>query len=49
MLLKELSTAAPILTLLSEDEGYTMYREASRVGLKCVLIQNGKEIAYASH
>ena len=47
-LLKDLLTSAPMLTLPSRDEGYTMYREASRVGLKCVLMQNGKEIAYAS-
>ena len=35
-------------TLPSVDEGYTVYCDASRVVLGCVLMQNGKEIAYAS-
>ena len=47
-LLKKLSTSAPVLTLLSGDEGYTVYCDASRVGSGCVLKQNGKVIAYAS-
>ncbi len=29
-------------------EGYTMYCDASRVGLGCVLMQHGKVVAYAS-
>ena len=45
---KDLLTSAPVLTLPSRDEGYTMYCDASRVGLGCVLMQNGKVIAYAS-
>ena len=48
LLLKELLTSAPVLTLPSGDEGYTVYCDASRVGLGCVLMQNGKVIAYAS-
>ena len=48
LLLKELLTLAPVLTLPSGDEGYTVYCDASRVGLGCVLMQNGKVIAYAS-
>ena len=47
-LLKDLLTSAPVLTLLSEDEGYIVYCDASRVRLGCVLMQNGKVIAYAS-
>ena len=47
-MLKKLLTSAPVLTLLSGDEGYTVYCDASRVGLECVLIQNGKVIVYAS-
>ena len=35
-------------TLPSVDERYTVYCDASRVGLGCVLMQNGKVIAYAS-
>ena len=37
-----------MLPLLSVNEGYTMYCDASRVGLGCVLMPNGKVIAYAS-
>ena len=47
-LLKDLLTLAPVLTLPSGDEGYTVYCDASRVRLGCVLMQNGKVIAYAS-
>ena len=46
---KDLLTSASVLTLPSGDEGYTVYCDASRVGLECVLMQNGKVIAYASH
>ena len=46
-LLKDLLISAPVLTLPSRDEGYTVYCDASRVGLGCVLMQNGKVIAYA--
>ena len=35
-------------TLPSGDEEYTVYCDASRVGLGCVLMQKGKVIAYAS-
>ena len=41
-------TTAPILTLPSGDEGYTVYCDASRVGLGCVLMQNGRVVVYAS-
>ena len=47
-LLKDLLTSAPVLTLPYGDEGYTVYCDASRVGLGCVLMQNGKLITYAS-
>ena len=46
--LKKLLTSAPVLTLPSGDEGYTVYCDASRIGLECVLMQNGKMIVYAS-
>ena len=38
LLLKDLLTSEPVLTLLLRDEGYTVYCDASRVGLECVLI-----------
>ena len=47
-MLKELLTSTPVLTLLSGDEGCTVYYDAPRVGLRCVLMQNGKVISYAS-
>ena len=46
--MKDLLTSAPILTLPSGDEGYTVYCDASRVGLGFVLTQNGRVVAYAS-
>ena len=45
---KDLLTLAPVLTLPSGDEGFTVYCDASRVGLGCVLMQNGRVVAYAS-
>ena len=48
MLLKDLLTSAPVSTLSFGDEGYTVYYDVSRVGSGCVLMQNGKVIAYAS-
>ena len=47
-LLKDLLTSAPALTLSPGDEEYTVYCDASRIGLGCVLMQNEKVIAYAS-
>ncbi|KAH0641849.1 hypothetical protein KY290_033468 [Solanum tuberosum] len=46
--IKELLTTAPILTLPVEGEGFTVYCDASGVGLGCVLMQQGRVIAYAS-
>ncbi|WMV08260.1 hypothetical protein MTR67_001645 [Solanum verrucosum] len=45
---KELLTTAPILTLPVEGEGFTVYCDASGIGLGCVLMQQGRVIAYAS-
>ena len=41
-------TSAPVLTLPSGQDGYTMYCDASRQGLGCVLMQHENVIAYAS-
>ncbi|XP_071925957.1 uncharacterized protein [Coffea arabica] len=46
--LKEKLVSAPILTLPSGTEGFVIYSDASKNGLACVLMQNGKVIAYAS-
>ena len=47
-LLKDLLTITLVLTLPSGEEGFTVYCDASRVGLGCVLMQNGRVVAYAS-
>jgi hypothetical protein len=39
---------APILSLSESGKRFTVYRDASRIGLGCVLMQDGKVIAYSS-
>ena len=39
---------APILTLPEPSKRFTVYSDASRIGLGCVLMQEGMVIAYAS-
>ncbi|KAL5583507.1 hypothetical protein UlMin_015949 [Ulmus minor] len=46
--LKQRLTSAPILILPSEDKEFTVYCDASKIGLGAVLMQKGKVIAYAS-
>ena len=46
--LKRRLTSAPVLTLPSGEGGFVIYSDASYQGLGCVLMQNGKVIAYAS-
>ncbi|KAL0282101.1 UNVERIFIED_CONTAM: Retrovirus-related Pol polyprotein from transposon [Sesamum radiatum] len=46
--LKGRLTSTPILVLLSGSAGFVVYTDASKQGLGCVLMQNGKVIAYAS-
>jgi hypothetical protein len=46
--LKDKLVNAPILVLPESGKRFTVYTDASRVGLGCVLMQNGKVIAYAS-
>ncbi|KAH0738137.1 hypothetical protein KY290_036842 [Solanum tuberosum] len=46
--LKKRLTTAPMLTLPKGTQGFVIYCDAYRVGLGCVLMQNGKVIAYAS-
>ena len=47
-LLKDRLTSAPVLTLPEGTTSFVVYRDTSRVGLGCMIIQNGKVIAYAS-
>ena len=46
--LKRKLTLAPVLTLPLGQDGYTVYCDASRQGLGCVLMQHENVIAYAS-
>ena len=46
--LRDRLVSAPVLTLPVSGQGYVVYSDASRVGLGCVLMQDGKVVAYAS-
>ncbi|WVZ76845.1 hypothetical protein U9M48_024772 [Paspalum notatum var. saurae] len=46
--LKKKLTTAPVLTLPDLTKSFTVYCDASKEGLGCVLMQEGKVIAYAS-
>ena len=46
--LKERLTMAPVLVLPNGVDGFTVYTDASREGLGCVLIQNRNVISFAS-
>ncbi|WVZ50518.1 LOW QUALITY PROTEIN: hypothetical protein U9M48_001764 [Paspalum notatum var. saurae] len=46
--LKKKLTTAPVLTFLDMHKPFSVYCDASRLGLGCVLMQEGKVIAYAS-
>ena len=46
--LKKRLTSAPILIVLERDVGYNVYCDASKEGLGCILMQNGKVVAYGS-
>ena len=39
---------ALVLTQSTPGKEYTLYSDALRIGLGCVLIQDGKVVAYAS-
>ena len=47
-ILKEKLTTAPVLTLPVEGGRFVVYSDASKQGLGCVLMQEGKVIAYTS-
>ena len=46
--LKRRVTSAPILIVPDKGQGYTVYYDASRAGLGCVLMQSGRVVAYGS-
>ena len=45
--LKKRLTTAPVLTLPDQTKRFTVYCDASKDGLGCVLMQEGRVIAYA--
>jgi hypothetical protein len=45
--LKRRLTTAPVLTLLDIQRDFVVYCDASRQGLGCVLMQDGKVVVYA--
>ena len=46
--LKGMLVEAPVLTQPTPGKEYTLYSDASGIGLGCVLMQDGKVVAYAS-
>ena len=46
--LKQLLIIALVLTQPTLGKEYTLYSDALRIGLGCVLIQDGKVVTYAS-
>ena len=46
--LKKMLTSAHILIVPERGHGYTVYCDASKVGLGCVLMQSGRVVAYSS-
>ena len=46
--LKRRLTSAPILVLPTDDAKFTVYCDASKIGLGAVLMQNVNVVAYAS-
>ena len=44
--LKRRLTLAPIMIVPDKGQGYTVYCDASRAGLGCVLMQSGRVVAY---
>ena len=47
-ILKKCLTTAPVLVLPDIHRSFDIYCDASRQGLGCVLMQEGKLVAYAS-
>ena len=46
--LKRRLTSAPIMIVPKRGQGYTVYCDASKDGLECVLMQSGRVVAYGS-
>ena len=46
--LTEILVETPVLTQPTPGREYALYSDASKVGMRCVLMQDGKVVAYAS-
>ena len=46
--LKKILVEAPVLTQPTSGREYALYSDALKIGLGCVLMQDGKLVAYAS-
>ena len=46
--LKKILVEALVLTQTTSGREYAMYSDALKIGLRCVLMQGGKVVAYAS-
>ena len=46
--LKRMLVEAPVLTQPTSGKEYTLYSDASSIGLGCVLMQDGKMVTYAT-
>ena len=46
--LKRRLTSTLILIVIERGQRYTMYCDASKVGLGCVMLQSGRVVAYGS-
>ena len=46
--LKQRLITTPVLSLPRENDKFVVYCDASKIGLGCVLMQEGRVIAYAS-
>ena len=46
--LKKILVEAPMLTQPTPGREYALYNDASKIGLGCVLMQDGRVVAYAS-
>ena len=46
--LKRRLTSTPILIVIEKGQRYTVYCDASKDGLGCVLMQSGRVVAYGS-